>query len=80
MSQRAFTSTPFLMKYAGAQHLHAVHPGPSVHAAPQFCHLSHTAPHTSMPGHGKIPLQMMRLMAAAGEDLALVSRLGIFFF
>lgn len=78
MSERAFTSTPFLMKHAGAQHQSpAAHAGPSVHAAPEFCHLPHTAPQTSMPGQGKIPLQMMHLMAAEGEDLALVSWLGI---
>lgn len=67
----------FLMKDAGAPHLGAIHPGPSVHAAPEFCHLPHTVAHTSTPGQGKIPSQMMDLMAAGGEDLALVSQLGI---
>lgn len=76
ISERAFISTPFLMKHAGTQHLHAVHPGPSVHAAPEFCHFPHTAPQTSMPGQGKINLQMMHLMAEEGEDIALVSWFG----
>lgn len=68
---------PFLMKNAGATNLHSIQPGPCLPAAPKFCHLPHTVPHTSMPGQGKTPLKMMHLMAVEAEGLALVSQLGI---
>lgn len=65
------------MKHAGVPHLHAVHPGQSVHAAPEFCHFPHTVPHTSMTDQGKNPLQMMHLMAAEGEIMLLCHSLAL---